>query len=108
MFESGYYVTPKARTSNKQKTLLTPCQNRAIMRLLTRCQYCVKSWEDNMPKRETPGVREEEILNACEKLYGKMHFRDVTIKQISAGNVLLASVDLQLFSDEGGDLSAAV
>lgn len=37
-----------------------------------------------MPKRETPEVREEEILNACEKLYGCMHFRDVTIKQISA------------------------
>jgi AcrR family transcriptional regulator len=37
-----------------------------------------------MPKRETPEVREEEILNACEKLYGKMHFRDVTIKQIGA------------------------
>ena len=37
-----------------------------------------------MPKRETPAVREEEILNACEKLYEKMNFRDVTIKQISA------------------------
>ena len=37
-----------------------------------------------MPKRETPEVREEEILNACEKLYGEMQFRDVTIKQISA------------------------
>lgn len=37
-----------------------------------------------MPKRETPEVREEEILNACEKLYEKMNFRDVTIKEISA------------------------
>ena len=37
-----------------------------------------------MPKRETPAVREEEILNACEKLYEKMNFRDVTIKEISA------------------------
>lgn len=37
-----------------------------------------------MPKRETPEVREEEILAACEKLYGKMNFRDVTIKEIGA------------------------
>ena len=37
-----------------------------------------------MPRRETPEVREEEILNACEKLYEKMNFRDVTIKEISA------------------------
>ncbi len=35
-----------------------------------------------MPTRETPEVREEEILNACEKLYEKMNFRDVTIKLI--------------------------
>ena len=37
-----------------------------------------------MPTRETPEVREEEILNACEKLYETMNFRDVTIKEISA------------------------
>ena len=37
-----------------------------------------------MPTRETPEVREEEILNACEKLYEEMNFRDVTIKEISA------------------------
>lgn len=37
-----------------------------------------------MSTRETPGVREEEILNACEKLYQRMNFRDVTIKEISA------------------------
>lgn len=37
-----------------------------------------------MPTRETPEVREEEILNACEKLYEKMNFTDVTIKEISA------------------------
>lgn len=37
-----------------------------------------------MPKRETPAVREEEILNACEKLYETMNFRDVTIKLIGA------------------------
>ena len=37
-----------------------------------------------MPTRETPQVREEEILNACEKLYETMNFRDVTIKEISA------------------------
>ena len=37
-----------------------------------------------MPTRETPEVREEEILNACEKLYETMNFRDVTIKLISA------------------------
>lgn len=37
-----------------------------------------------MSKRRTPEVREEEILNACEKLYGNMNFRDVTIKEISA------------------------
>ena len=36
-----------------------------------------------MPTRETPEVREEEILNACEKLYEKMNFREVTIKEIS-------------------------
>ena len=35
-----------------------------------------------MPTREKPEVREEEILNACEKLYEKMNFRDVTIKLI--------------------------
>ena len=37
-----------------------------------------------MPTRETPEVREEEILDACEKLYEKMNFRDVTIKEISS------------------------
>ncbi len=37
-----------------------------------------------MSTREKPEVREEEILNACEKLYEKMNFRDVTIKEISA------------------------
>lgn len=37
-----------------------------------------------MPKRESPEVREEEILNACEKLYETLNFRDVTIKEISA------------------------
>ena len=37
-----------------------------------------------MPTREKPEVREEEILNACEKLYEKMNFRDVTLKEISA------------------------
>ena len=37
-----------------------------------------------MSTREAPEVREEEILNACEKLYDKMNFRDVTIKEISA------------------------
>ena len=37
-----------------------------------------------MSTREPAEVREEEILNACEKLYKKMNFRDVTIKEISA------------------------
>ncbi len=37
-----------------------------------------------MPKRETPAVREEEILNACEQLYKTKNFRDVTIKEIGA------------------------
>ena len=35
-----------------------------------------------MSKRETAAVREEEILNACEKLYRERIFRDVTIKRI--------------------------
>ena len=37
-----------------------------------------------MAAREPAVVREEEILNACERLYAHMHFRDVTLKQISA------------------------
>ncbi|MCR5636105.1 MAG: TetR/AcrR family transcriptional regulator [Clostridiales bacterium] len=37
-----------------------------------------------MSTRESAEVREVEILNACEKLYEKMNFRDVTIKEISA------------------------
>ncbi len=37
-----------------------------------------------MSTREPAAVREEEILNACEKLYGKMNFRDVTLKEIGA------------------------
>lgn len=37
-----------------------------------------------MSTREPAQVREEEILNACEKLYEKKNFRDVTIKDISA------------------------
>lgn len=36
-----------------------------------------------MSTREAPEAREEEILNACEKLYAAMNFRDVTIKEIS-------------------------
>ena len=35
-----------------------------------------------MSTRETPEVREEEILNACEKLYEKMSFSEVTLKEI--------------------------
>ena len=37
-----------------------------------------------MSTREAPEAREEEILNACEKLYAAMNFRDITIKEISA------------------------
>ena len=37
-----------------------------------------------MATREPAAVREEEILNACEKLYRTMNFRDVTIKEIGA------------------------
>lgn len=37
-----------------------------------------------MSTREPAQVREEEILNACEKLYEKKNFRDVTIKDIGA------------------------
>ena len=37
-----------------------------------------------MSTRGAHEVREEEILNACEKLYGKMSYRDVTLKEIGA------------------------
>ena len=37
-----------------------------------------------MSTRESAEVREEEILNACEKLYEVMNFRDITLKEISA------------------------
>ena len=37
-----------------------------------------------MAAREPAAVREEEILNACEKLYRTRNFRDVTIKEIGA------------------------
>ena len=37
-----------------------------------------------MSTREPAEVREEEILNACQKLYEKKNFRDVTIKDIGA------------------------
>ena len=37
-----------------------------------------------MSTREKPEVREEEILAACEKLYERMNFRDVTLKEIGA------------------------
>lgn len=37
-----------------------------------------------MSNRESAKVREEEILNACERLYEKMNFRDVTLKEIGA------------------------
>ena len=35
-----------------------------------------------MARKEKPEVREVEILNACEKLYENMNFRDVTVKLI--------------------------
>ena len=37
-----------------------------------------------MSTREPAAVREEEILNACEKLYEKMNFREITLKEIGA------------------------
>lgn len=37
-----------------------------------------------MATRRSPQVREEEILNACEKLYKTKNFRDVTLKDIGA------------------------
>lgn len=37
-----------------------------------------------MSTRECAAVREEEILNACEKLYRTMNFRDITLKEIGA------------------------
>ncbi|MBQ7671297.1 MAG: TetR/AcrR family transcriptional regulator, partial [Clostridia bacterium] len=37
-----------------------------------------------MSTRESPQVREEEILNACEKLYERMNFKEITIKEIGA------------------------
>ena len=37
-----------------------------------------------MSTRGSPEVREEEILAACEKLYERMSFRDVTLKEIGA------------------------
>ncbi len=37
-----------------------------------------------MSTRECAKVREEEILNACEKIYEKKSFYDVTVKDISA------------------------
>ena len=40
--------------------------------------------EGIMSTRESPQVREEEILNACEKLYERMNFKEITIKEIGA------------------------
>ena len=37
-----------------------------------------------MATREPASVREEEILNACERLYESMNFRDITLKEIGA------------------------
>ena len=37
-----------------------------------------------MAVREPAAVREEEILNACERLYEKMNFKEVTLKEIGA------------------------
>ena len=37
-----------------------------------------------MSTRESPQVREEEILNACEKLYKTMSFKEITLKEIGA------------------------
>lgn len=36
-----------------------------------------------MSTRESPQIREKEILRACEKLYEKKYYQDVTIKEIS-------------------------
>ena len=35
-----------------------------------------------MSTRESPQAREEEILNACEKLYKTMSFKEITLKEI--------------------------
>ena len=48
----------------------------------TMSAYNLNMRRSTMPTRETPEIREEEILNACEKLYEKMNFRDVTVKEI--------------------------
>ena len=54
------------------------------MHMLTLCQLFMIHSEGIMSTRESPQVREEEILNACEKLYEKMNFKEITIKEIGA------------------------
>ena len=41
----------------------------------------------NMPKGspELTAARKEEIVNACEKLYQTMNFKDFTLKEIGKG-----------------------
>ena len=65
--------------------ILTPCQNRIII-LLTPCQniFAETQKEKNMPKGspERTAARREEIINACEKLYSTMSFKEITLKEI--------------------------
>ena len=55
-----------------------------MMLLLTPCQLLMITLEGIMSTRESPQVREEEILNACEKLYKTMSFKEITLKEIGA------------------------
>ena len=59
-----------------------------------------------MPKgsEELTNARKDEIISACAALYETMSFRDITLREIGARTSFTPHLDLQLLSDEGGDL----
>ena len=63
-----------------------------------------------MPKgsEELTHARKEEIINACAALYETMGFRDITIRDIGAKDLLHPHLHLQLLPDQGGDLFGPV
>lgn len=70
------------QSAKKGRNVLTRCQNSGTIYVMTPCQY--RKGETGLPKGspELTASRKEEIVKACEMLYKKKSFREITIKDI--------------------------
>ncbi|MBR6091068.1 MAG: TetR/AcrR family transcriptional regulator, partial [Anaerolineaceae bacterium] len=80
-----FFIFLKNNNKN-QKYRLTRCQPWCKILLLTQCQQLSASLRKGdamfIGTPELIAQRREEIINACEKLYQTMSFKEITLKEI--------------------------